>query len=164
MKTHNITFGACLSLSAVLASNGCPASELETVEVRLAGQQFTVELAMDDDSRARGLMFRNEMAADHGMLFVFEQEEPQSFWMRNTKIPLDIMYFSSDGKLVSTSADTPPCRTASCPSFPSEGPARYVVELNAGSATKLGLRKGSLLCIIGSERFGLPACQSTESN
>ena len=160
MKPLNIIFGLIILLGPLLLNSGCHAGQLDTVQVRLAGQPFTLEIAADDESRARGLMFRTSMAADRGMLFVFEQAEPQSFWMRNTKIPLDIMYFGADGKLVSTSANTPPCRTASCPSFPSEGPARYVVELNAGSAAKLGLSKGSALCIVGGDRFGLPACQA----
>ena len=134
------------------------AADLPTAQVRVGGSEFTVELALNDASRMRGLMFRDSMAADRGMLFVFQSTEQQSFWMRNTRIALDIMYFDNEGRLVSVSADTPPCKTASCPSYPSEGPARYVLELNAGKAKELGLTKGSPLCMVGQSQYELPAC------
>ncbi len=67
--------------------------------------------------------------------------------MKNTRIPLDIMYFDKDLKLVSISADTPPCRVSRCPSYPSKAPAKYVLELNAGTAAKLGVRVGDRLTL-----------------
>lgn len=115
--------------------------------VELKGQRYEVELAMDDASRIRGLMFRDRMEPDHGMLFVFEREEPQAFWMRNTRIPLDILYFDSSLRLVSVSAGAPPCTTQECPSYPSKGPARFVLELNSGHARKLGVAPGDALTI-----------------
>ncbi len=116
--------------------------------VELGGERFRVELAIDDHARMRGLMFREHLDADAGMLFVFETEQPQSFWMKNTRIALDILYFDRHGALVSVAADTPPCRTSYCPSYPSAGPARYVLELNAGHAARLGVAPGAKL------RFG----------
>src|SRR3546814_3518781 len=64
-----------------------------TAAVELRGQRIQVELATDDASRQRGLMMRTALAADHGMLFVFPHNDPQAFWMKNTLIPLDILYF-----------------------------------------------------------------------
>lgn len=113
--------------------------------VEISGTRYNVELAIDNHSRMRGLMFRESMTADAGMLFVFEAEFPLAFWMKNTLIPLDILYFDASGKLVSVSADTPPCKTAYCPSYPSTGPARYVLELNAGEAARLGVQAGEQL-------------------
>lgn len=113
--------------------------------VRLQGEWFTVELATDDQERSMGLMFREEMADDHGMLFIFPTENWRSFWMKNTRIPLDIFYFDDELKLVSVSENTPPCRTERCPSYPSKGPARYVLELNAGKAQQLGVKPGDVL-------------------
>jgi hypothetical protein len=85
------------------------------------------------------------MAADHGMLFIHEGDEPQAYWMKNTRIPLDILYFDGARKLVSV-AHAPPCSLGDkCPPFPSEGPARYVLELNAGSAGAIGLAPGDEL-------------------
>ena len=134
---------SCLMLTlAGCASAGGP-------WVELAGHRYDVEIADDDAERARGLMFRDELAADHGMLFIHERQEPQSYWMKNTRIPLDILYFDNARKLVSQQRDVPPCTLGdACPPYPSNAPARYVLELNAGEAARLSLRDGAQL------RFG----------
>jgi uncharacterized membrane protein (UPF0127 family) len=115
--------------------------------VELKGQHFAIEIAADDASRERGLMFRDAMPADHGMLFLFEHPMMQTFWMKNTHIPLDILYFDQNYKLVSMQQRVPPCRSAGndCPVYPSSGPAQYVLELNAGVADNLGVKEGDEL-------------------
>lgn len=114
--------------------------------VEIGGQRYAVEVADDDAERSRGLMFRDEMAADHGMLFVHEREEPQSYWMKNTRIALDILYFDAAAKLVSQQRDVPPCSLGDrCPPYPSDAPARFVLELNAGEAARLGLVDGAVM-------------------
>jgi len=113
--------------------------------VKLKGERFTVELAETSDKQALGLMFRESMPDDHGMLFLFPRESKRSFWMKNTRIPLDIFYFDENLALVSVSENTPPCRTPRCPNYPSAGPAKYVLELNAGKAAELGVRTGDVL-------------------
>ena len=114
--------------------------------VELAGHRYGVEIADDEAERERGLMFRDELAADRGMLFIHERQEPQSYWMKNTRIPLDILYFDNARKLVSQQRDVPPCTLGdACPPYPSNAPARYVLELNAGEASRLGLRNGAEL-------------------
>jgi uncharacterized protein len=137
-----------LLLSTVLLSGALLARPLPESTVELADRRFTVEVATDDASRTRGLMFRDAMPGNHGMLFVFEREQPLAFWMKNTRIPLDILYFDSDLRLVSVAADTPPCVTPYCPAYPSARPARYVLELNAGLASELGVQPGDQLRII----------------
>ena len=104
--------------------------------------QFTVEIADDPVERARGLMYREEMARDHGMLFDFAREGEQAFWMKNTPLPLDIIFIRADGTVVSIAADTTPYSTES---IPSEGPARFVLEVNAGVAADIGLAPGDRL-------------------
>ncbi len=112
--------------------------------VEVGGERFTVEIADDDAERARGLMFRDELAAGTGMLFIHDAEEPQAYWMKNTRIPLDILYFDDARKLVTQQRNVPPCSGGdSCPSYPSDQPARYVLELNAGEAERLKLRDGA---------------------
>lgn len=131
----------CLSLAA----SGCAADAGESW-VELAGRRYTVEVAADDASRARGLMFRDEMAADRGMVFVHEAEQPLAYWMKNTRIPLDILYFDARGRLVSQRRGVPPCSGGDgCPPYPSAAPAKYVLELNAGQAAQLNLRDGATL-------------------
>ena len=127
---------------AVLICSSCIANEPYVV---LRGQRFTVELAETEDKQALGLMFRDSMADDHGMLFLFPVEATRRFWMRNTRIPLDIFYFDAELRLVSVAVDVQPCRTPQCPSYPSEGPAQYVLELNAGKAAELSVRRGDVL-------------------
>ena len=110
--------------------------------VELKNKRFTVELAETQEKQALGLMFRDSMPDDHGMLFLFPGESRRGFWMKNTKIPLDIFYFDEDFRLVSVSENTPPCRSRRCPSYPSTGPAKYVLELNAGKAAELAVQPG----------------------
>ena len=124
--------------------SGCGSASEHWVE--LSGQRFQVEIADDDIERARGLMFRDAMDANRGMLFIHEREMPLAYWMKNTRLPLDILYFDNERKLVSQQRDVPPCSSGSrCPSYPSNVPARYVLELNAGQAAKLGLKVGAEL-------------------
>nr|WP_275672376.1 DUF192 domain-containing protein [Thermomonas alba] len=127
-----------------MSNTGCADTQEPWVE--LAGRRYSVELAVDDAQRARGLMFRDAMAPDHGMLFIHEAQEPQAYWMKNTKIPLDILYFDNDRKLVAQQRNVPPCTLGdACPAYPSKAPARYVLELNAGQADQLKLQNGAVL-------------------
>lgn len=134
-----------LSASLLLALAGC-ASAGSGTWVELEGKRFSVEIADDDAERAQGLMFRDAMAKDSGMLFIHESEEPLAYWMKNTKIPLDILFFDNARRLVAQQRDVPPCRLGDgCPSYPSNVPARYVLELNAGEAATLGVKEGAQL-------------------
>jgi uncharacterized membrane protein (UPF0127 family) len=133
-----------LLVSALLLS-GC-ASGGEWVEI--GGKRYTVEIADDDTERARGLMFRDTLADGTGMLFIHEAEEPQAYWMKNTRIPLDILYFDEGRKLVTQQRNVPPCSAGdACPSYPSDEPARFVLELNAGEAERLKLEDGAELTL-----------------
>ena len=131
-------------LGAGLLLSGCASGTEEWVE--LAGRRYSVEIADDDAERARGLMFRDSIPEDHGMLFIHEHEKPQAYWMKNTRIPLDILYFDANRRLVSQQRDVPPCALGDrCPPYPSGAPARYVLELNAGEAARLKLENGAEL-------------------
>lgn len=137
-------FSCVLTCSLLFSSAGCASGKGSWVE--LAGQRYQVEIADDAAERARGLMFRDAMDSDHGMLFIHEREEPQAYWMKNTHIPLDIFYFDDAQRLVSVQRDVPPCTLGdACPAYPSEGPARYVLELNAGQAARLGIKPGETI-------------------
>ena len=133
-------FTACFCFIALLFG-GCASAGASWVE--LGGQRYTVEVADDDAERARGLMFRDAMPVDRGMLFIHDREEPQAYWMKNTRIALDILYFDDTRKLVAQQRDVPPCSLGDgCPPYPSNAPARFVLELNAGEAARLKLQDG----------------------
>ena len=113
---------------------------------------FNVTVAGTPAERERGLMFVTELKPDAGMLFIFEQNGIYPFWMKNTLIPLDIIWLDEDKRVVYISANTPPCLPAealaqaganyNCPVFSPETEARYVLEVNAGAAERLQLQTG----------------------
>ena len=99
-----------------------------------------MELAINDEEHARGLMFRKQMDENKGMLFIFPDEDWRSFWMRNTLIPLDIIYVNAKREVVSISKNA---KILDETSLPSEAPAMYVIEINAGLCDKYGIEKGT---------------------
>src|SRR5690554_1119221 len=132
-----------ISLLLIIVCTACSAGP----SVEIGGKRFSVEIADTQEKLALGLMFRDQMPEDHGMIFLFPNEAPRSFWMKNCRIPLDILYFDKDLKMVSASLNTPPCRVANCPSYPSKYPAMYVLELNGGTASRLGIGVGDQLTL-----------------
>ena len=114
---------------------------LEPLQVRTDKglASFQVEVARTDRQREYGLMCRKRLAPDRGMLFVFPRAAPQMFWMRNTLIPLDIIYIGENGRVVSISRNVQPLDERGAPSA---GPAKYVLELAAGRAAQIGLLPG----------------------
>ncbi len=115
--------------------------------VELKGTSYSIEIAEDDAARERGLMGRESMPADHGMLFVFQDDAPRAFWMKNCKFPQDMLFFDADRRLISVQHDVPACTADPCPAYSSGAPARYVLELNAGQARKIGVSPGDELQI-----------------
>jgi hypothetical protein len=101
---------------------------------------YTLEIADTPETRARGLMFRTDLAADSGMLFVWDEPAPRSFWMRNTPLPLDIIFLDEAGQVVNVAARTTPFSEKR---LPSEGPALAVLEVNAGEAERRGIGPGT---------------------
>jgi uncharacterized membrane protein (UPF0127 family) len=113
--------------------------------VEINGNKVKVEIAKTPAQRAKGLMFRTSMPQDSGMLFIFESESRQSFWMANTKIPLDIIWISRDGIIVDISHNTPPCTQtgklqAMCKTYSPKEKALYVLEVNGGWANTHGIK------------------------
>jgi len=109
---------------------------------------FEVELARTEEERAKGLMFRKELEENKGMLFVFEKEGIYPFWMKNTFLPLDIIWIDKDFRVVYISKNTPPCEgSLPCPSINPGKTAKYVLEINGGIAEKIGLGVGDTIDI-----------------
>ena len=134
---------AVVFVAFVSASAGAPAlgGELDSLEiVTAAGRHvFQVEIANNDATREHGLMDRRYMAPDHGMLFEFDREEPVSFWMKNTYIPLDMIFIAPSGVVTHIAANAEPLSERV---VPSGGPSIAVLELNGGMAASIGLRVG----------------------
>lgn len=107
--------------------------------VELHGQRFSVEFATDGPSREHGLMMRTTLAAHHGMLFVFPEADPQAFWMKNTLIPLDILFFDAQGKVLSTATMTP-CTADPCKIYSSKVEATMALEVPAGFIQSNGIK------------------------
>ncbi len=101
-----------------------------------------VEIADSDALRAQGLMFRDRLAGNRGMLFIFEHESLHSFWMKNTRIPLDMIWIGADKRVVSVKENVPPCVSGTCETYSPEAKALYVLEVNAGWAARNGIRVG----------------------
>lgn len=131
-----------IALTGAALAAGCAAAGPAVV---LEEQRFTVEIADEPDEHALGLMYRDSLAEDHGMLFIFPRSQPRSFWMKNTRIPLDILYFDAQLNLVKAHHNVPPCRSSRCPSYPSRWPAKYVLEINGGTAERIGVDEDSRL-------------------
>jgi len=106
------------------------------------GTRVHLELALSDEEKQLGLMFRDVLPADHGMLFIFDADGPLDFWMKNTFISLDFVWVSAAGEVVDVRAGVPPCRSDPCATYGSGKPARAVLEVNAGFAAAHGVRPG----------------------
>lgn len=132
--------------SAALAQPAAVSTEtsLEPLEIVTAAgaNRFSVEVMRNDEQRARGLMFRRFMPADRGMLFDFKREEQVSMWMKNTFLPLDMIFADRTGRIVSIAENTEPMSERI---IPSGGPVLAVLEVNAGTAARLGLKPGDRL-------------------
>jgi len=133
----SILIFACpvISMAAQLPTD----SERLVIETRNGPVAFSVELALTADDRATGLMNRQSMPADHGMLFKFDQTRQVLMWMKNTPLPLDMIFIDADGVVARIAEDTTPFSETIIPSV---APVRYVLELNGGTAAKRGIAAG----------------------
>ncbi|MFH1473412.1 MAG: DUF192 domain-containing protein [Candidatus Aenigmatarchaeota archaeon] len=109
---------------------------------------FDVSLALTPEERSRGLMFVEHLDDDRGMLFVFDRSGIYPFWMKNTLIPLDIIWLDSDSSVVFISRDTQPCISSTCDSTNPEKQASYVLEINAGISDRMNIDIGDKMTMV----------------
>jgi len=130
-----------LGLLTLASSSAARAQNLDRLEILTASgaHAYSVEIANTEQSRELGLMNRRFMPADRGMLFEFPKEEPVAFWMKNTFIPLDMIFIRHDGAVICVTANAEPLSEAT---IPCDGPVDGVLELNGGVAASIGLRPG----------------------
>lgn len=125
----------------VMAAGGeipLPTEDL-TIATEKGPQQFIVEVAATDEQKAKGLMFRERMALNQGMLFLFQAAGERYFWMKNTPLSLDIIFIDDGGSIISIAEGTTPYSETV---IPSQGAAKYVLELLAGTSRRLGIKPG----------------------
>ncbi|WP_296515156.1 DUF192 domain-containing protein [Rhodopseudomonas sp.] len=128
-------------LVLAIAGNGARAADIQTLEIvtKSGVQIFSVEMATTEQEKETGLMYRKELADGHGMLFDFSPEQPVTMWMKNTFIPLDMIFIRADGRISRIAEDTVPQSLKTIPSGP---PAKGVLEVIAGTARKYGIVPG----------------------
>lgn len=133
------------ALSALLVSMACAAQtvpqKLDAIRLNAGIHNINAEVAMTPDQRGIGLMFRQAMPPNDGMLFVFDEPGTQCFWMKNTFIPLSIAFVGDDGRIVNIADMQPKSLDSHC----SDKPVRYVLEMNQGWFAKRGIRAGAQL-------------------
>lgn len=143
-----LTFTALPGCSAE-STGPVPDEAPETQRVTLAGRAFELDLALTPEARAQGLMGRESIAEDGGMLFVFPDSEARQFWMKDCLVPIDLIYLSPSGRIVSMhQMQVPDPGAWRLKRYPSRWPAQYAIELKGGTLDELGLSPG--------ERIDLP--------
>jgi uncharacterized protein len=137
----NLRNGPFSAMMAQAQQKADQTTGLERLEIASDGKShvFQVEVMKTPEGRARGLMFRRHMAEDRGMLFDFERDEPVAMWMRNTYIPLDMLFIRSDGTVHRVHERAQPLDETT---IPAGAPVRFVLEINGGVAAKLGIKAG----------------------
>jgi uncharacterized membrane protein (UPF0127 family) len=112
-----------------------------------SGAVYRLELALNPEDQAQGLMYRENLPEKTGMLFVFPETAPHHFWMKNTMIPLDMIWMDETGRVVFVSANTPPCEADPCPTYGPDTPVRLVLEIAGGKAAAEKVAVGSSIRI-----------------
>lgn len=138
-----------ITWSAMGCQEQSPAN-LPTVKMRIGSRTYVLEVARTHEQQETGLMKRDSMPEDHGMIFVFPSERILSFWMKDTRIPLDIVFLNSSGRVVSIHQMKPYDESSTS----SDAPARYAIELNKGQATAAGVKPGDVLDVPAAARAG----------
>ncbi len=140
INTHSLR-PFCLAIPIIILTAQIAHAGNPTEEVCFKGDCVKAEVADSLDARAQGLMHRESLKEDAGMLFVFGQEVLPSFWMKNVSLPLDIIWIDKDKKVIGFYPDAKPCAD-SCESIIPPGKIKYVLEVRAGFAEKIGLKPG----------------------
>jgi uncharacterized membrane protein (UPF0127 family) len=132
---------ALLAVALIGTAGSANAAELQTLEIasKSGVHAFQVEMANTPEEKERGLMFRRELPDGQGMLFDFQFDQNVAFWMKNTYIPLDMLFIRADGRILRIAENTEPLSERN---IPSGGPVRAVLEVIGGTAKKLGIAAG----------------------
>ncbi len=130
-----------LLLTFALPSHGGEAT------LTIKQSKFNIELAVTKEERKKGLMGRQSLPYNQGMLFVYDEPRIISFWMKNTLIPLDILFFDANGELLEIIPQAQPCKHFLCPTYTNKTPASFVLEIPAGSTSKHNIVPGDVFTL-----------------
>jgi uncharacterized protein len=141
---RKLILAALFLLAALAPSEALVHFDTSTLSIDTGGgnRGFTIELALSPEQQQQGLMFRRTMAADAGMLFIFQKTGDTAFWMKNTLIPLDMLFIAEDGHIADIHERAVPMSEAS---IPAKFPVKAVLELNGGTVARLGIKIGDLV-------------------
>ena len=139
---NNSTLKAAIFLFALVVFGSCSTPESNAHQVCLRDICYEVEIAKNEDQWATGLMHRSSLENSKGMLFVFPYLKRYSFWMKNTLIPLDIIWMDEGQRVIHIEKMVMPCEGDPCPQYTPADEALYVLELNAGEAQRSGINTG----------------------
>jgi len=140
-----------ITILIVFIISGCTSDPITTSQsiltIRTESGKVNINVEISDTGQKiqQGLMYRESLDEDSGMLFIFQNEKPVSFWMKNTKIPLDMMFVSADGIINEIKVNVQPCLSDPCTTYPSKHPTKYVIEVNAGFSEKSNIQVGDRL-------------------
>ena len=134
-----LAFALALSAMSPARAGTAPAVDDLVIDTASGPHHFTVDVMRTREQLERGLMFRRELAPDRGMLFDFGTPQPVTMWMKNTYLPLDMVFIAADGRVVSVKRDATPMSEAF---IPSGGDVLGVLEVDAGTAERIGLKPG----------------------
>lgn len=135
----------CIFFLLVLSGCGLNSGEkILQIELRdTSKKEFLVAIADDPEERNRGLMFHENLSENRGMFFIFDKPQELVFWMKNTMIPLDIVFIDSAFRITNIQKMAMPCKIDSCPTYHSAGLAQYVLEINGGLSDKFVFERGA---------------------
>lgn len=137
---QGLFFGFVVCLSVVQAR------DYNDALIFVGAAEFKTELAITPAEQRKGLMFRQSLKEDEAMLFIYPAPRSVAFWMRNTLIPLDMLFFDADANLVEIKKNIQPCKSESCPTYPAKSKnIKYVLEINAGQSQLLDINVGDKL-------------------
>ncbi|MFH1359694.1 MAG: DUF192 domain-containing protein [Candidatus Omnitrophota bacterium] len=142
MMSQSICQRTIVASLCLLILTSCHKATESTNRVCLGGRCFEVELARKPKDMIRGLQFRTSLGGNEGMLFIFPTEGVHEFWMKDTLIPLDMVWLDKNKRVIEVVRDRPPCLKEPCPVFGPRAYSKYVLEVNAGTMQPLGVESG----------------------
>lgn len=145
---RSLALVGCCTIASYAAATESPRPRW-AVAVLPSGHEFALEVAADDASRARGYGGREKIGPREGMIFIFDRDDRHSFWMKDCKVALDIIWLDGNGRVVWVAAQQSPCPpSGTCPSIVPPSPGRYVLEFAAGTAASESLRHGDSVVVL----------------